>query len=368
MSAFDFDIGAQVRCEDGDCGQLLKVVVDPETQEVTDLVVEKGLLLKEDRVLPVEVVEKTDEGNVHLSITSDQLGDFEKYDEQAFETPGPGWQQLGTYKKEEAVKWSTAVTPYGVLTAEPVVPMVRQQVHENVSLDETVVEQGTAVENAEGDVGTVDHVLVDSDSGDIEHLVVDRGLLSRSVVIPAAKVEEVSEETVFVDLDNDEINQLPRYRPPGEATVLAELQDRLETAPFDFEDVEAVFDGGILQLSGVVPDIAGKRRAEAAARSIEGVVDVENVLDTDTAIVARVTAALADDPRTELSEIDVGSDRGIVTLTGQVDSAAIREKAEEIAARQKGVVEVINDLAVESDEDSPSLKVRSMGVVVNRQP
>ena len=92
------------------------------------------------------------------------------------------------------------------------------------------------------------------------------------------------------------------------------------------------------------------------------------MLDTDTAIVARVTAALADVHRTELSEIDVGSDRGIVKLTGQVDSASIREKAEEIAVRQRGVVEVINDLMVELDEDTPSLKVRSMGVVVGRQP
>ena len=106
----------------------------------------------------------------------------------------------------------------------------------------------------------------------------------------------------------------------------------------------------------MVSDVPGKRRAEATARSIEGVVDVDNVLDTDTAITARVTAAVADDPYTELSEIDMGSDRGIVTLTGQVDSASIREKAEEIAAGQQGVVEVINDLAVEPDEDTPSLK------------
>ncbi len=64
----------------------------------------------------------------------------------------------------------------------------------------------------------------------------------------------------------------------------------------------------------------------------------------------------------------MGSDRGIVTLTGQVDSASIRERAEEVADQQRGVVEVINDLAVEPDEDTPSLKTRSLGVVVDRNP
>lgn len=368
MSEFDFNIGAQVQCEDGECGQLLKVVVDPEAQEVTDLVVEKGLLLAEDRVLPIEVVEESTADQIKLSITSDQLSDFEEYEERAFEMPSPGWQQLGTYKDEEVVRWKATATPYGVVTSTPVVPMVRRRVHENISKEKAVIEPGTAVENAKGDVGTVDHVLVDSDSSDIKHLVVDRGLLARSVIIPISEVKEVTEDTVFIALSDDELSELPRYRPPGNATVLTKLEKRLDEAPFDFSDVEAAFEGGILQLSGVVSDVTGKRRAEATARSIKGVVDVDNVLDTDTAITARVTAALADDPQTELSDIDVGSDRGIVTLTGQVDNTSIRERAEEVAEQQRGVVEVVNDLAVEPDEDTPSLKTRSWGVVVDRNP
>jgi osmotically-inducible protein OsmY len=61
----------------------------------------------------------------------------------------------------------------------------------------------------------------------------------------------------------------------------------------------------------------------------------------------QVTDALLDDPRTTDATIDVTNDRGIITLTGTVDSIEIRKAAEEVARRQEGVVTVINDLKVE---------------------
>jgi uncharacterized protein YrrD len=355
MAEFDFNIGARVMCEDGKCGRLHKVVVDRETQEVSDLVVEKGFLMKQDRVLPIELVDKATQNEIRLSVTGDQLSRFEAYDEKTVEVPSPPAQRADKYEKGEAVRWRAAAAPYGVVTSKPVVPMMRQRIQEGISAKKTVLEARISVENAEGDVGTVDHVLVDAESGDIEHVIVDRGLLARSVIVPASAIREITEETVFIDLSNDELDQLPRYRPPASSAMIAKLEQRLEDAPFDLGNVQVVMDGSVVQLLGTGPSIAGKRRAEAAARSIKGVVDVENKLDTDTAIEARVLAALADDPRTELADISAACDRGIVTLTGQVDNAEIREAAEEVAERQTSVVEVINDLAIGSDEDSELL-------------
>ena len=68
-----------------------------------------------------------------------------------------------------------------------------------------------------------------------------------------------------------------------------------------------------------------------------------------------MTAALADDPRTDLAVIEVISERGIVTLKGKVDSTDVREAAEEITSGQPGVIKVINALEVEPDEDTPFL-------------
>jgi osmotically-inducible protein OsmY len=105
--------------------------------------------------------------------------------------------------------------------------------------------------------------------------------------------------------------------------------------------------------------MAAKRHAEAVARSVEGVIDVENHLDTDLSISAAIVRALLSDPRTDISAIEVTSKEGTVTLRGAVDNALIRDAAAQIAAEQPGVLSVVNKLEVEPDEHTARLTVRS---------
>lgn len=60
----------------------------------------------------------------------------------------------------------------------------------------------------------------------------------------------------------------------------------------------------------------------------------------------RVMNALLNDPRTEQAIIEVIHDRGIVTLSGTVDSRDTSRAAEEIAREQPGVVSVVNELKI----------------------
>lgn len=114
---------------------------------------------------------------------------------------------------------------------------------------------------------------------------------------------------------------------------------------------------------GAVPDALAKRQAKAIARSLEGVIDVEDALTTDTSIVAHVTAALSTDHRTDVAIVGVLYERGVVTLKGQVGDPNTREAAEEITRRQPGVVDVINDLEVKIDDVTELLRFRTMLLV-----
>jgi len=60
----------------------------------------------------------------------------------------------------------------------------------------------------------------------------------------------------------------------------------------------------------------------------------------------RVMNALLEDPRTSSARIDAANDRGMITLTGTVDSEDTRRTAEEIAREQPGVLTVVNELRV----------------------
>ena len=70
---------------------------------------------------------------------------------------------------------------------------------------------------------------------------------------------------------------------------------------------------------------------------------------SSAALTTKVKTALASDVgmRT-MTNIDVDSDNGVVTLKGKVDTAEAKKKAEEIARKVNGVKSVKNELTVEA--------------------
>jgi osmotically-inducible protein OsmY len=197
-----------------------------------------------------------------------------------------------------------------------------------------------------GIVGKIDHLMVHAQDGEISHLIVRRGFLPYYLVVPISWIETVDEEGVFLNINNDQLQALPRYRARADADILAELQDCLDSAAQDFSGVTASLDQGILQLHGVVKDLNAVRVADEIACSIPGVIEVDNLLSTNLELAAWVAEALALDPRTADSVIEVSHDRGVITLQGEVKSNAVHAAAEEIAQSQVGVISVVNALEV----------------------
>src|SRR5947208_17065635 len=71
----------------------------------------------------------------------------------------------------------------------------------------------------------------------------------------------------------------------------------------------------------------------------------------DTGIKAKVKAKLAKDVRlSTLTNIEVNSTNGVVTLAGQVPNHLDKLKAEEVVRTVDGVVRVNNNLQVENPE------------------
>lgn len=66
----------------------------------------------------------------------------------------------------------------------------------------------------------------------------------------------------------------------------------------------------------------------------------------DSVITTKVKAELVADPVTKAYQINVKTFKGVVQLSGFVDTAASKNKAGEIARGVKGVVDVQNDLNV----------------------
>jgi osmotically-inducible protein OsmY len=68
----------------------------------------------------------------------------------------------------------------------------------------------------------------------------------------------------------------------------------------------------------------------------------------DTALTAKVKAALLAEPGLKSLQINVETKNAAVTLSGAVDSDASREKAKQVASSISGVTNVVDQMTVKS--------------------
>ena len=82
----------------------------------------------------------------------------------------------------------------------------------------------------------------------------------------------------------------------------------------------------------------------SGCQAITGETLGENI--DDTTITTTVKAKLAADKGTTLTRIQVDTNRGVVQLSGVVESGADRSRAEQVARGVGGVKSVVNNLQV----------------------
>lgn len=114
-------------------------------------------------------------------------------------------------------------------------------------------------------------------------------------------------------------------------------------------------DQAVVTLTGVVDNLKALRAAGQDAKNTTGVWRVKNLLKVrpakllaDDIVSQSVTAALLLNPIVASYEMVANSRRGVVTLTGTVDTFFEKAEAEDIASRANGVLGVTNHLAVNS--------------------
>jgi osmotically-inducible protein OsmY len=353
-------IGAPVHARDGRYGTLHKVVVDPHARRVTHLVVRQGFLLTEDRVIPIERVERAEADGIYLDAPASELDQYPRYREEAFVEPLEDWEDLEPYSAADTLFWAG---PY-VGVAPPFLPTVEHVMAKGVPEDEIVLRRGADIFYNDDLVGSLDHMLFDPESGVMTHLVVQEHGRSRRVIIPAEWVEEFTGEAIVLNRWNPDQVGVPAYEAArDDSEIYTDLRMRLNANPA-LSAVQVQVDRGAVRLSGDVPTAADKAKADEIARGTPGVIHVDNrvVLSADAELVGRITAALLADPRTANIPIEVIADRGVVTLEGSVPSLQVKIAAEEIAQSVPGVVTVINELEVPHEEP----KLRSIAVPLPR--
>lgn len=189
-------MGATVRGPDGDHGTVDALIVDPTTDQVTSLVVSRGL--SEPRVLvSATSVVGADPDAVTVDLDAAALDACEAFDEIGYDRPQEPWTMEG----------ALAADPSGYFLEPFVTPIDPGAVagHERIPRGEVAVRRGTPVRSSDGThVGHVDELLVDPADGHVTHVVLrEHHLLGRDqdVCVPVGRATTFEPDLVVVDLD-----------------------------------------------------------------------------------------------------------------------------------------------------------------------
>lgn len=213
-----FKKGAKVLTADGErVGSIDRVVLEPDTKEVTHLVVEKGFLFSEDKVVPMSLVGPATEEKVTLR---EDAGDLEKLPdfEESYYVPadtGPrrplapaSWARPMYLYPPVGTWWSGGGYATGV---EPqYVVRTKRQIPEGT----IALEEGAKVIGSDGEeIGKIEEIFTEPQENRATHLLVSEGLiLKEKKLIPTQWVSTVLEEEVVLSVDSEFVEGLPEYQ------------------------------------------------------------------------------------------------------------------------------------------------------------
>jgi osmotically-inducible protein OsmY len=127
--------------------------------------------------------------------------------------------------------------------------------------------------------------------------------------------------------------------------------DNARVAKLTEKSVDQITVERSVERSAQMDRLAGMDRSEGAGKSPGAGTPPRTVATAvaargDASINGKVSSALIADPRLKSTNINVDTEEGIVTLSGNVDTVDMRLVAKEVAARQPGVAAVIDNIAV----------------------
>lgn len=213
-----FNQNVAVYSADGqEIGRLDRVVIDPRTNEVTHLIIQQGLLLTEDKVVPVDLVAQTDEHRVDLNTNADHLHDLPMFEETLYvssdgslhaDFPAESARELYAYPPVPGTMMGGYPVMFDPVPAPTIAHTARNIPEETVALKE-----GARVLSSDGEhVGNIERVFTASDT--VTHFLIAQGLLFKAhKLVPMNWVDSISEDEVHLAVSADYLQSLHDYQP-----------------------------------------------------------------------------------------------------------------------------------------------------------
>jgi uncharacterized protein YrrD len=219
-------------------GKINRFVLDPATNEVTHIVVQKGWLFAEDKVVPFEMVSSATEDRVVLNENIENFDELPPFEESHYirtrdadlspderssslEEVRRGSSVEGDISRAGSPRYSYAPAyywypPHGYVGYPvgfygwPPMETIR-----NIPQDTIPLREGTDVMSSDGKhVGDVERLFVETDSNRATHFAISQGVFFKDhKLIPAHWIKSVGEDKVHLAVSSELLESLPAYEP-----------------------------------------------------------------------------------------------------------------------------------------------------------
>jgi sporulation protein YlmC with PRC-barrel domain len=203
----EFTIGADASCSDGPCGRLTRLIVDPETQAVTHLVIGPEHRGERRRLVPVGLVDDT-AGEIKIRRTKAEFDELDPAEETDLLPGDGGYDQI----------YNPALGTLGGSARFPALAMASLRPNDGSSfaaqdaipMGEVDVRRGEPVYATDGAIGKIQGLVIDPGSRHVTHVLLEEGHLwgRKEVAIPVSSVTRI-DDIIRLTIDKQQVQDLP---------------------------------------------------------------------------------------------------------------------------------------------------------------
>jgi sporulation protein YlmC with PRC-barrel domain len=210
----DYEIGSNVACSDGPCGELRRVVVDPVAVAITHLVVEAKHRQGSGHLVPIDLVASADD-EIRLRCTTSEFQALDQAEEIQFlpGASGPwgyGQDQMLSLPYYGLAGGGMGIGGAGGMGGVGIGAGPQPVISDRVPVGEVEVRRGDHVQATDGAIGRVQGLAIDPGDHHVTHVLLEEGHLwgKKRVAIPIKAVSRMGDE-VRLNLTKDEVRDLP---------------------------------------------------------------------------------------------------------------------------------------------------------------
>ena len=215
--------GSDVYSADGEkLGTLDRVILDPNSKEVTHIVISKGLLFTTNKIVAIEDLDQNASDSITLRSPKSDLKDFKDFEETHYvnldqtenptsdETPVPTsyW-----YPPINLAWWRAGGTDNPIMYPGQPVYVARKT--QNIPEGTVALEEGAKVVSADRKhIGNIKELIINTPDNRVTHIVLNEGVLFKErKLVPVTWISEIDEGEIHLSVDSHVLDHLPAYQP-----------------------------------------------------------------------------------------------------------------------------------------------------------